>query len=186
MLEHATFVGEDGLEHFDRSLAERIRDLDVPVVPTVQVNGRIAESEDLEHYLAQQSAAERRTWVRRLESFKRRVELVGQLHDAGVTILMGSDGGGRPAAIDDLAYGLALHVRAGIPPLDVIASATSIAARRIGLGEVTGSLTPGRSADIIAVPGDPGADITAVARTDFVMARGDVVRGPEDIAAPAP
>ncbi len=187
MLEHATFVGDDGLEHFDRSLADRIRDQNVPVVPTVQVNGRTAESPDLPDFLdrlAVQDPAERRTWDRRLESFRRRVELVGQLHEAGVVILMGTDGGGRPAAIDDLAYGLELHARAGVPVMDVIRSATSLAADWIGVGDVTGSLAPGKEADLIAVPGDPLVDVKAFARVDLVMAGGELVRSPQDTAVP--
>jgi imidazolonepropionase-like amidohydrolase len=184
MLEHATFVGDDGLEHFDRQLAERIRDQNVPVVPTVQVNGRTAESDDLAAFLAKQDPVEQKVWDRRLESFKRRIELVGLLHDVGVIVLMGSDGGGRPAAIDDLAYGLELHVRAGVPAMDVIVSSTSLAATWIGLGDVTGTLAAGKSADLIAMPGDPVADIRAVAQTDLVVAQGCLVRVPEDIAAP--
>jgi imidazolonepropionase-like amidohydrolase len=185
MLEHATFVGDDGLEHFDRALAERIRDQNVPVVPTVQVNGRVAESDDLPDFLKKQDAAEQKVWERRLESFKRRVELVAQLHDVGVVVLMGSDGGGRPAAIDDLAYGLELHVRAGVPAMDVIVSTTSLAAHWIGLGAVTGTLAPGKSADVIGMPGDPLSDITAVARTDLVLAQGTLVRAPEGVALPS-
>ena len=185
MLEHGTFVGMDGLEHFDRSLAERIRDQNVPVVPTVQVNGREAESEGVDEMVAGLDEAGQALWTRRLESFKRRVELVGQLHEVGVTLLMGSDGGGRPARIDDLAYGLELHVRAGVPAMDVIVSATSLAARWIGLGEETGTLAAGKAADIIiAFPGDPLADITAVAATDFVVSGGALIRKPADLVVP--
>jgi imidazolonepropionase-like amidohydrolase len=184
MLEHGTFVGTDGLEHFDRALAERIRDQDVPVVPTVQVNGRDAESEGLAEMIAGLDQAGQALWTRRLESFKRRVELVGQLHEAGVTILMGSDGGGRPARIDDLAYGLELHGRAGVPAMAVISSATSLAARRLGIGDETGTLAVGKLADVIAAPGDPLADITAIAATDFVLSAGRLIRKPEGAAVP--
>jgi imidazolonepropionase-like amidohydrolase len=184
MLEHGTFVGDDGLEHFDRALAERIRDQGVPVVPTVQVNGREAESDTLEELLAGLDEAGQALWKRRLESFKRRVELVGQLHEVGVTILMGSDGGGRPARIDDLAYGLELHVRAGVPAMEVIVSSTSLAARWVGLGDETGTLRAGLFADAIAFPGDPLADITSVAKTDFVMSAGTLIRKPAGVAVP--
>lgn len=178
MLEHVTFVGDDGLEHFDPGLAARIRDANVPVVPTVQVNGRIVEREGFDAFVQRQDPAEQAQWIRRRESFRRRVELVHQLHEAGVVVLMGSDGGGRPAPIDDLAYGLELHVRAGIDPMTVILSATSVAATRLGLGDVTGSLVAGRSADVIAVAGDPITSIAAVGSAEFVMARGEVVRAP--------
>jgi imidazolonepropionase-like amidohydrolase len=184
MLEHCTFVGDDGLEHFDRALAERIRDQGVPVVPTVQVNGRESESEGLEEVMASLPEAEQRTWTRRLESFKRRVELVGQLHESGVILLMGSDGGGRPARIDDLAYGLELHVRAGVPPMEVIRSSTSLAAEWLGIGDETGSLETGKDADLIAFPGNPLNDIKAVAATDLVVSQGVLVRKPSGVDVP--
>jgi len=99
-------------------------------------------------------------------------------------MLMGSDGGGRPGPIDDLGHGLALHVKAGVPPLLAIHSATGLAAQVIGLGEVTGTLEAGKDADVIAVEGDPLHDITAMSRVAFVMARGRVVTAPRD-ARPA-
>jgi imidazolonepropionase-like amidohydrolase len=68
--------------------------------------------------------------------------------------------------------------------MDVIVSSTSLAATWIGLGDVTGTLAAGKSADLIAMPGDPVADIRAVAQTDLVVAQGCLVRVPEDIAAP--
>src|SRR5262249_48978976 len=76
------------------------------------------------------------------------------------------------------------HVKAGVPPLRAIHSATGLAAQVIGLGEVTGTLEAGKDADVIAVEGDPLHDITAMSRVAFVMARGRVVTAPRD-ARPA-
>jgi imidazolonepropionase-like amidohydrolase len=204
MLEHATFVQPDNLEHFDPDIAARIRDQDVAVVPTVQVNGRWVETgpgtaeglsrDALDEWRARYTAlpcelapfppldrlpeAEVRQWQRRIESFRRRVELVGQLHDAGVVVLMGSDGGGRPAPIDDLAHGLQLHVRAGIPAMQVLTSASGLAAQRLGIADVTGTLEAGKDADVIAAPGNPLEDMQVMERVDFVMRGGRVVRQP--------
>ena len=68
--------------------------------------------------------SELKLWRHRFDSFYKRVELVGDLYRAGVVLLMGSDGGGRPGPIDDLGHGIELHVKAGVPPLQAIASAT--------------------------------------------------------------
>ena len=179
MLEHATFVGQDGREHFDSDLAHRLRDRNIPVVPTVQVHGRWTESR--EGHFDDLAPSDRAVWPDRSQSFYRRVELVGQLYGAGVTLLMGSDSAWRTGAIDDLAYGLELHVRAGVPALQAIRSATGLAAERIGLGAVTGSLTVGKMADLIAVDGDPLADIRSVARVSFVMKEGRVYRSPMSV-----
>jgi imidazolonepropionase-like amidohydrolase len=177
MLEHATFVAEDGREHLDKDVLLRIRDQGVTVCPTVAVHGRWLDEH--EHQVDRMDEEERALYDKRRDSFTRRLDLVAELHDSGVRVLVGSDGGkGRnyPAALDDLAYSLALHVGVGIPAPDVIRSATSDAADAIGLGGTVGRLTAGFEADLIAVDGDPLTDITAVARPTFVMQRGSVVR----------
>lgn len=183
MLEHATFVAEDGVERLDRDVLLRIRDQGVIVCPTVAIHGRWLE--DAADQVDQMDEAERAVYTLRKDGFQRRLDLVRALHDAGVRLLMGSDGGkGRnyPAALDDLAYSLALHVGVGIPPLEVIRSATGDAADAIGLGETVGRVRAGWEADLIAVDGNPLEDIAAVARPTFVMQAGAVVR--HDAAAP--
>lgn len=65
---------------------------------------------------------------------------------------------------------------AGQPASDALVSATSRAAESLGLSAQLGALAPGLEADIIAVLGDPLADITALKRVTFVMKGGMVVR----------
>jgi imidazolonepropionase-like amidohydrolase len=66
--------------------------------------------------------------------------------------------------------------KSGESPMHVIQSATSVNAESLGLGAVIGALAAGYEADIIAVDGDPIADITAVRRVSFVMKAGKVYR----------
>jgi imidazolonepropionase-like amidohydrolase len=61
-------------------------------------------------------------------------------------------------------------------PLQAIRSATINAADLLGLKDV-GALKPGYHADMVAVRGDPLADVTALEHIDFVMKGGRVVRG---------
>ncbi|MBA2565634.1 MAG: amidohydrolase family protein [Gemmatimonadetes bacterium] len=73
--------------------------------------------------------------------------------------------------------------RAGIPPNDILKMMTGNAARLLGVDKERGFLRAGMAADIIAVPGDPLADIDALREVDFVMKNGRVVRhdaGEED------
>ena len=65
---------------------------------------------------------------------------------------------------------------AGQRPMDAIVSATSLGARAMGLGDRTGAVAPGLDADLIAVQGNPSADITALRRVVFVMKGGVVHR----------
>jgi len=62
----------------------------------------------------------------------------------------------------------------GQSPMAALVSANSLAADAIGMGDKLGVLAPGYEADVIALDGDPVADITAVRRVVFVM-RGGVV-----------
>jgi imidazolonepropionase-like amidohydrolase len=64
----------------------------------------------------------------------------------------------------------------GMAPADALISATSGAADLLGIAQTTGTLAKGQVADIVAVPGDPLADITATERVMFVMKDGKIVK----------
>jgi imidazolonepropionase-like amidohydrolase len=66
--------------------------------------------------------------------------------------------------------------KGGQPAMDAIMGATSINADAIGLRDRIGALAPGMEADLIAVEGDPLADISALLRVAFVMKGGKVYR----------
>jgi imidazolonepropionase-like amidohydrolase len=65
---------------------------------------------------------------------------------------------------------------AGMPALDVIRSITVHAAEMLGWQDRIGAIEPGKFADLVAVAGDPIADITELQRVRFVMKDGQVVR----------
>src|SRR5205814_8562140 len=68
-----------------------------------------------------------------------------------------------------------LH-KAGMPSLDVIRAITTNAAEMLGWQDRIGAVEPGKFADLVAVAGDPVADITELERVKFVMKNGEVVR----------
>jgi imidazolonepropionase-like amidohydrolase len=71
------------------------------------------------------------------------------------------------------AHEFVLLVEAGFSPLQTIQMATVNAADHLQLGAVAGRIAPGFSADVIAVDGDPLADVAALETgVRFVMARG--------------
>ena len=65
---------------------------------------------------------------------------------------------------------------AGMPPLDVIRAITTNAADMLGWQDRVGAIEPGRFADLVAVAGDPVADMTELERVRFVMKNGQVIR----------
>jgi imidazolonepropionase-like amidohydrolase len=93
---------------------------------------------------------------------------------AGVKIAFGTDAGvskhGRNA--DEFE----LMVKHGMTPASAIQAATVNAADLLGLASEVGTLEPGKSADIIAVSGDPLSDVTVLKRVGFVMKSGRVFK----------
>ena len=98
---------------------------------------------------------------------------MGKAYRWGVPIAFGTDAGvfahGRNAGE------FALMVEQGMSPRDALASATTVAARVLEMENEIGRLAPGMSADIIAVTGDPLADVTVLEKVEWVMVRGRVV-----------
>jgi imidazolonepropionase-like amidohydrolase len=92
---------------------------------------------------------------------------------AGVKIAMGTDAAVYPHGLN--AREFAVYVGYGMSPLDAIRTATLNAADLLGVDD-RGAIAAGRLADLIAVTGDPLADITAMERVVFVMKGGVVER----------
>jgi imidazolonepropionase-like amidohydrolase len=99
-------------------------------------------------------------------------------HKAGVKIAFGTDFFVHDTAAPRfriLALEFEYMVRAGMNPMEAIKSATSVAADLLGVNDV-GSIRAGSYADLIAVDGDPLADITELQKVRFVMKGGVVYR----------
>ena len=88
----------------------------------------------------------------------------------GVPIAFGTDTG--VSAHGDNAVEFALMVEGGMPPMEAIQSATSVAADFLDIGDTHGRLGEGYQADIVAVPGNPLDDITLMQDVSFVMKGG--------------
>lgn len=95
---------------------------------------------------------------------------------AGVPIMFGTDTG--VSAHGQNAREFALMVEAGMPAMAAIRSATSVPAKFLEIDDRVGSVTVGKQADLVAVAGDPLADITAMQRVNFVMKEGVVYKAP--------
>ena len=92
----------------------------------------------------------------------------------GVKIAFGTDSGVSPHGKN--AEEFTLLVRAGMSPAAALRAATVGSAELLGLKATLGALEAGKEADIVAVPGDPLADIGATERVRFVMKGGKVFR----------
>ncbi|WP_146909061.1 metal-dependent hydrolase family protein [Arenimonas daejeonensis] len=99
----------------------------------------------------------------------------GRAWRAGVKIGFGTDSG--VSLHGDNAAEFVFMVEAGMPPAEALRTATVNAAEVLGVADI-GQLAPGFRADVVAMPGDPLADINVVRKVDFVMKDGVVVRSP--------
>jgi imidazolonepropionase-like amidohydrolase len=93
----------------------------------------------------------------------------------GVNIGFGTDSG--VSKHGDNAREFRLMVKQGMSPIAALRAATSADAELLGLAKSIGTIEPGKLADIVAVPGDPLADISATEHVIFVMKEGAVVVG---------
>jgi imidazolonepropionase-like amidohydrolase len=105
----------------------------------------------------------------KLEMFKRALRV------SALKVIMGTDAGagahGRNA--EEVIYRVQ---KAGQAARDALAGVTSLNAQSLAMADRIGSLAPGMDADLIAVDGDPLADITALRRVMFVMKAGQVYK----------
>ena len=95
---------------------------------------------------------------------------------AGATLLYGTDAGVLPH--DMGGWQFEIMVERGMTPMQAIKSATSVAAEHMDLDEEIGALRVGLRADIIAVGGDPLADIISLRDVSVVIKGGVVIKGP--------
>jgi imidazolonepropionase-like amidohydrolase len=96
----------------------------------------------------------------------------------GVKIAFGTDAGGFAWDAINEAKEFEYETRFGMTPMQAIQSSTRVAAELLGMSDQLGTLEAGRLADIVAVPGNPLEDITALQRVGFVMKNGEVYRKP--------
>jgi imidazolonepropionase-like amidohydrolase len=96
----------------------------------------------------------------------------------GVKIAFGTDVGGFPWDAVNEAKEFEYETRFGMTPMQAIQSATRTAAELLGMSDRIGTLESGKFADIVAVPGNPLQDITAMERVGFVMKDGVVYKRP--------
>jgi imidazolonepropionase-like amidohydrolase len=169
---YAAQAGVASIDHATHLSAETIRimkEKHIPAVPTFTVFD----------YFANAAAGEKRE--RELQLFDYKVKEFKKQIAAGIPFAVGSDVGPVPHGTQ--ARELELMVKYGMRPLAVLQADLINGAKLLGWDGQIGELKPGYFADIIAVPGSPLDDITAVEHVLFVMKGGIVEKLPAGIAA---
>lgn len=110
-----------------------------------------------------------------LEIYKIDERALKTAYQAGVKVAFGTDAGGGDRHGKNAAQ-FQLMINAGLTQIDAIRAATIHAAELIGIKEKTGTIAPGKWADIIAVSGNPLDDIRVLEDVKFVMKGGKVFK----------
>ncbi len=156
-IEHGNYIADEDL----KTMAAR----GTFYVPTIFVGEYVAQG---------RADAGAPVWVKMIQihedTFRRAMK-------AGVKIAFGTDAGGFDWKINP-AKEFSSMVKFGMTPAQAIRSATVTAAQLLGMQDSLGTIEPGKLADIVAVPGDPLADVTTMEKVDFVMKEGAIYRKP--------
>lgn len=167
-VEHINFIEPDGSRRWDERTAQLVIDHGVVVSPTIQTGYR--QIERLEQ--ADRTPEQTRILDGLQEKMDTKLEFVRRFRDLGATIVAGTD---AIQVFGDYVIGLRLLRRAGLAEREVLVAATSAAARAIGLPGEVGELKAGACADLLAVPGDPAADLGVLERPILVARAGRLV-----------
>ena len=163
---YAVQAGVESVDHADQLSDETMRlmrEKGIPAVPTFAIVEYFA------NHAPNPAAGERERKMQEYhaQSFKKQLA-------AGVPMAVGSDVGPFPHGTQ--AREFELMVQYGMSPIAVLQADLLNGAKLLGWADQIGQLKPGYFADIVAVPGDPTKDISAVTRVSFVMKGGVVYR----------
>ncbi len=171
-INNALEAGVDSIEHgsfIDQGTAEKMRDQDSYLVPTMSVYAAMDEQGT---ELGAPEYIQRKT----KEVLAATQEALQTAMEAGVKIAAGTDCGAPGHPHGSLPMELELLVEAGATPMQAIQFGTSAAAELLGLETEIGSFAPGKKADFLAVSANPLEDIACIKQVDLVVVGGVDIR----------
>jgi len=158
-IEHASLIDDEGL----KLAKEKGAFLSMDIYNTEYTQSEGPKRGELEEFLRK----DREVAQAQRDNFRKAVQM-------GIKLTMGTDTGVHPHK--DAPKQLATMVDYGMTPMQAIQAATWVGAQALGIDAEVGQIAPGYAADIIAVGGDPLADVQAFADVGFVMKGGEVYK----------
>jgi imidazolonepropionase-like amidohydrolase len=168
-IQHCTMLGPDWTWTFDEDVARAMVERGTRAVPTIGAGTR-AEIEAgimISKLQPNPGRVTRADWQ----------ENARRLLDIGVTVVPGTDVGINLTDFgEELLFELEAYVGIGVAPADVILMATASAARHLDIADRTGTLEPGKDADVLVVEGEPDRDIFALRHPLLVLRAGQPIQ----------
>jgi imidazolonepropionase-like amidohydrolase len=158
-IEHASLIDDEGL----KLAKEKGAFLSMDIYNTEYTQAEGPKRGELEEFLRK----DREVAQAQRDNFRKAVQM-------GIRLTMGTDTGVHPHR--DAPKQLATMVDYGMTPLQAIQAATWVGAQALGIDADVGQIAPGYAADIIAVSGDPLAEVRVLADVGFVMKGGEVYK----------
>ncbi len=159
-IEHGTYMTDENIE--------LMKQHGTYYVPTIMAGVWVGEKSKIDGFFPELVRPKAATIGPQIQ------QTFAKAYKAGIPIVFGTDTG--VSAHGDNAQEFGLMVDAGMPAMEAIQSATSIAAKFLEIDETHGTLTSGKQADIIAVEGDPLQNIRVLEKVGFVMKGGVVYK----------
>jgi imidazolonepropionase-like amidohydrolase len=166
-IRNALTAGVDSIEHghqADRSSFELIKQKNAFWVPTIGY-----------YFFAVDTAKSPQRHKYMQETLERARQNISIARELGVKIANGFDPSSAEAHGKNAREIIAM-VKLGLPPIEAIRAATTNAADLMGWSDKVGSIEPGKYADLIAISGDPIADVGELEHVKFVMKGGVIVK----------
>jgi imidazolonepropionase-like amidohydrolase len=161
-IEHGTYLDDEAIELMKRH--------GTWLVPTISAGRFVTEKAKVEGYFPEIVRVKAATIGPLIQG------MFARAYRAGVKIAFGTDQGVAPHGAN--AKEFEFMAEAGMPPLETIRAATLHGAMVMGMEKEIGTLEAGKLADVVAVPGDPSRDISAMSRVAFVMKDGMIYKRP--------
>ena len=159
-IEHGSFMSDETME--------LMKQYNVYMVPTISAGKKVVEKAKIPGYFPEVVAK------KAIEVGALVQETFGRAYKKGVPIAFGTDAAVFPHGENAIEFGY--MVEAGMPPMEAIQAATVTNAMLLGIDDKLGRLSKGYLADIIAVKGDPVADVSTLENVVFVMKEGVVYK----------
>lgn len=161
-IEHGTYMSE--------RVMDRMIEKGAYYVPTISAGNFVAEKAQVDGYYPEIVVPKALAIGPQITS------TFAKAYAYGVPIAFGTDAGVFPHGENAKEFGY--MVEAGMPAMEVIQSATSIAAKVLGLDNEIGQISTGYQADLVAVPGNPLETMEVMERPSFVMKGGEIIIEP--------